>query len=166
VFSGITTEQVREFLSEAMPRLSPKVFRTFSATQLYRKELDSSKVRPESQDNEKKMALMAANAAVAQLLNHQKAIPKKWHETYQKRVEMLQSLKGKKGKSVDKRKQSLKLRLTQMKLNKTWNLGTSLKNYIDPRVSVRFCNNVNYDWKKYYPKTLVTKFAWAEPKSE
>jgi len=166
VFSGITTEQVREFLSEAMPRLSPKVFRTFSATQLYRKELDASKVTPESQDNEKKMALMEANAAVAQLLNHQKAMPKKWQETYQKRVEMLRLLKGKKGKSIDRRKQSLKLRLTQMKLNKTWNLGTSLKNYIDPRVSVRFCSKVNYDWKKYYPKTLVNKFAWAEAKSE
>jgi len=166
VFSGITTEQVREFLSEAMPRLSPKVFRTFSATHLYRKKLDSSKVEPDSQDNEKKMALMEANAAVAQLLNHQKAVPKKWQETYQKRVAMLQSLKEKEGKSVDKRKQSLKLRLSQMKLSKTWNLGTSLKNYIDPRVSVKFCRKVSYDWKKYYPKTLVTKFAWAEAQSE
>jgi DNA topoisomerase-1 len=162
VFSGITTEQVREFLSEAMPRLSPKVFRTFSATRLYRHELESSKVDSESVDNEKKMALMEANAAVAQLLNHQKAVPKKWQETYEKRLQMLRSLKGKEGKSVDKRKQSLKLRLTQMKLSKTWNLGTSLKNYIDPRVSVKFCRKVNYDWKKYYPKTLVTKFAWAE----
>jgi len=78
---------------------------------------------------------------------------------------MLHSLKGKKGKSVDKRKQSLKLRLTQMKLSKTMNLGTSLKNYIDPRVSVKFCRKVNYDWKNYYPKTLVNKFAWAEAQS-
>ena len=163
VFSGITTDQVREFLSEAMPRLSPKVFRTFSATQLYRRELESSKVRSESSDNEKKMALMEANASVAKLLNHQKAIPKKWQETYQKRMLMLRSLKGKEGKSVVKRKQSLKLRLTQMKLSKTWNLGTSLRNYIDPRVSVKFCREINYDWKNYYPKTLVTKFAWAEP---
>jgi DNA topoisomerase-1 len=165
VFSGITTDQVREFLSEAMPRLSPKVFRTFSATELYGQQLESSKVATESPDAEKKMALMEANAAVAQLLNHQKAVPKKWQETYQKRVEMLRSLKGKKGKSVDKRKLSLKLRLTQMKLSKTWNLGTSLKNYIDPRVSVKFCRKVNYDWKNYYPKTLVTKFAWAEAQS-
>ena len=162
VFTGITTDQVREFLSEAMPRLSPKVFRTFSATELYRRELESSKVKPESPDIEKKMALMEANASVAQLLNHQKAVPKKWQETYQKRMEMLRSLKGKKGKSVNKRKQSLKLRLKQMKLSKTWNLGTSLKNYIDPRVSVKYCRKVNYDWKNYYPKTLVTKFGWAE----
>ena len=162
IFSGITTNQVREFLSEAMPGLSPKVFRTYSATHLFREELETSLVKPESQDAEKKMALIEANAAVAQLLNHQKAIPKKWEETYKKRLEMLRSLKGKEGKTIAKRKQSLKLRLEQMKLSKKWNLGTSLRNYIDPRETVRFCRRVDYDWKAFYPKTLVTKFAWAE----
>jgi DNA topoisomerase-1 len=166
IFSGITTDGVREFLSEAMPRLSPKVFRTFSATQLFRQQLEASKVAQESSDAEKKMALMEANAAVAQLMNHQKAIPKKWQETYEKRLDMLRSLKGKEGKAAAKRKASLKLRLAQMKLSKKWNLGTSLRNYIDPRVSVAFCQKVGYDWKSYYPKTLVTKFAWAEEKRE
>jgi len=164
IFSGITTDAVREFLSEAMPHLSPKVFRTFSATQLFRQQLEQSKVTPTSEDSQKKMALMKANAAVAQLLNHQKAIPKKWQETYDKRLQMLKSLKGKEGKSVAKRRQSLKLRLEQMRLNQKWNLGTSLKNYIDPRVAVEFCNKVNYDWHTFYPKTLVTKFAWADTK--
>ncbi len=164
IFSGITTDAVREFLSEAMLRLSPKVFRTFSATYAFRKELDTSDVTAESSDAEKKMALMEANAAVAQLLNHQKAVPKKWEETYRKRLEMLRSLKGKEGKGIAKRKASLKLRLAQMKLNKEWNLGTSLRNYVDPRVSVAFCQKVRYDWKSYYPKALVSKFAWAEQK--
>jgi DNA topoisomerase I len=162
IFSGVTTEAVREFLSEAMPRLSPKVFRTFSATHLFRQELDDAQVGPESADTEKTMALTEANAAVAQLLNHQKAIPKKWQETYEKRLEMLKSLKGKKGKSIAKRKQGLQFRIAQMRLGKNWNLGTSLRNYIDPRVSVEFGKRVNYDWKAYYPKSLITKFAWAE----
>ena len=162
IFSGVTTEAVREFLSEAMPRLSPKVFRTYSATHLFRERLESAKVVPESTDTEKKMTLTEANAAVAQLLNHQKAIPKKWQETYEKRMEMLKSLKGKKGKSIAKRKMGLQFRIAQMRLGKNWNLGTSLRNYIDPRVSVEFCKKVNYDWKAYYPKALITKFAWAE----
>ena len=166
IFSGITTDAVREFLSEAMPRLSSKVFRTFSATQLFRQQLENSKVTAESADTEKKMALTEANAAVAQLLNHQKAIPKKWQETYRKRLDMLRSLKGKKGKSAAKRRQALKLRIAQMRLGKKWNLGTSLRNYIDPRVSVEFCRKVGYDWKAYYPKTLVSKFAWADSKED
>jgi DNA topoisomerase-1 len=162
IFSGITTEAVREFLSEAMPRLSPKVFRTFSATQLFRQELARSKVTPASTEGEKKMALMEANAAVAQLLNHQKAVPKKWQETYEKRLAMLRALRRKEGKAAAKRRQSLRLRLEQMRLSKKWNLGTSLRNYIDPRVSVEFCRRVEYDWHGYYPTTLVAKFAWAE----
>jgi DNA topoisomerase-1 len=162
IFSGVTTDGVRDFLSEAMPRLSPKVFRTFSATQLFREELEKCEVDSSSSGAEKKMALMEANAAVAKLLNHQKAIPKKWQETYEKRVGMLQSLKGKEGKAASKRRQSLRLRLEQMRLSKKWNLGTSLRNYIDPRVVVGFCERVDYDWKAYYPKALVSKFAWAE----
>ena len=75
---------------------------------------------------------------------------------------MLRSLKGKKGKSAAKRRQGLRLRLTQMQLSKKWNLGTSLRNYIDPRVAVEFCQKVGYDWKAYYPKTLVSRFIWAE----
>jgi DNA topoisomerase-1 len=166
IFSGITTEGVREFLSEAMPRLSPKVFRTFSATHLFRLELEASKVTPASTEGEKKMALTEANASVAQLLNHQKAIPKKWQETYEKRLAMLRTLKGREGKAAAERRQSLKLRLEQMRLGKKWNLGTSLRNYIDPRVVVEFCKKVDYDWHAYYPKTLVTKFAWAERKED
>ena len=162
IFSGITTDGVREFLSEAMPRLSPKVFRTFSATQLFRQQLEVSKVTSASGEAEKKMALMQANAAVAQLMNHQKAIPKKWQETYEKRLAMLRTLKGKEGKAAAKRQQSLKLRLEQMRMSKKWNLGTSLRNYIDPRVAVKFCQRVNYDWQSYYPKTLVGKFSWAD----
>lgn len=166
IFSGITTDEVREFLSEAMPRLSPKVFRTFSATQLLKQELEKSHVTSENKETEKRMALLEANAAVAQLLNHQKAIPKKWQQVYRKRLEMLKALKGKRGKSAAKRRQVINLRLAQMRLSKKWNLGTTLRNYIDPRVALMFCQKVGYDWRAYYPKTLVDKFAWAESKED
>jgi len=39
------------------------------------------------------MALIESNATVAQSMNHQKAIPKKWEETYKKRLEMLSNSK-------------------------------------------------------------------------
>jgi DNA topoisomerase-1 len=46
---------------------------------------------------------------------------------------------------------------------RTWNLGTSLKSYIDPRVYVRWGNQVDYDvLERYYPKTLRRKFAWTQ----
>jgi DNA topoisomerase-1 len=49
----------------------------------------------------------------------------------------------------------------------TWNLGTSLKSYIDPRVYHRWGRQVDYDViAKYYPKTLRRKFAWAKEDEE
>jgi DNA topoisomerase-1 len=44
---------------------------------------------------------------------------------------------------------------------RTWNLGTSLKSYIDPRVYYQWGQQVEYDvLARYYPKSLQKKFAW------
>jgi len=44
---------------------------------------------------------------------------------------------------------------------RTWNLGTSLKSYIDPRVFHRWGQQVEYDaLERYYPNALRQKFAW------
>lgn len=44
---------------------------------------------------------------------------------------------------------------------RTWNLGTSLKSYIDPRVYHRWGREVGYDvLAHYYPKALQRRFSW------
>ncbi len=44
---------------------------------------------------------------------------------------------------------------------RTWNLGTSLRSYIDPRVYYAWGKSVDYDIiDKYYPSTLRRKFHW------
>jgi DNA topoisomerase-1 len=48
-----------------------------------------------------------------------------------------------------------------------WNLGTSLKSYIDPRVYYRWGQQVDYDvLERYYPKLLRSKFAWSAVSEE
>jgi DNA topoisomerase-1 len=53
---------------------------------------------------------------------------------------------------------------------RTWNLGTSLKSYIDPRVVYQWGLEVDYDvLERYYPKALRRKYAWVreeEPSGE
>jgi DNA topoisomerase-1 len=45
---------------------------------------------------------------------------------------------------------------------RTWNLQTSLKSYIDPRVYHRWGQSVGYDvLARYYPTTLQRRFSWA-----
>ena len=48
------------------------------------------------------------------------------------------------------------------KASRTWNLGTSLKSYVHPKIVYNWCQKVDYDWKKAYSKTLQRKFAWVE----
>ncbi|TGZ79583.1 hypothetical protein EX30DRAFT_79037 [Ascodesmis nigricans] len=45
--------------------------------------------------------------------------------------------------------------------NKTIALGTSKLNYIDPRLTVMFCNKHNVPLDKFFPKTMRDKFKWA-----
>jgi DNA topoisomerase-1 len=50
---------------------------------------------------------------------------------------------------------------------RTWNLGTSLKAYIDPRVYYHWGEQVEYDvLERYYPKALRKKFDWVRIDSE
>ncbi|MHA2432742.1 MAG: hypothetical protein ACXADO_05885 [Candidatus Thorarchaeota archaeon] len=48
---------------------------------------------------------------------------------------------------------------------RTWNLGTSLRSYVHPKVVYRWCERVEYPWRKVYPTTLQRKFAWVEESS-
>ncbi len=58
----------------------------------------------------------------------------------------------------------LELKIEMMKETKYYNLSTSLKSYIDPRIYLEWSKKVDFDWKKYYPKTLQRKFSWIEKK--
>ncbi|RDE15576.1 MAG: DNA topoisomerase I [Candidatus Thorarchaeota archaeon] len=41
---------------------------------------------------------------------------------------------------------------------RTWNLGTSLKSYVHPKIVYNWSQRVDYDWKKVYSTTLQRKF--------
>ena len=45
---------------------------------------------------------------------------------------------------------------------KEYNLNTSLKNYIDPRIYKKWSEKVEVDWNKIYPKSMQKKFIWVE----
>ena len=68
---------------------------------------------------------------------------------------------------TEKQKEKLKSRMEkiqyQLKLQKEtrdYNLGTSLRNYIDPRIMKIWLDDVELDWKKVYTSTLQRKFKW------
>jgi DNA topoisomerase-1 len=70
---------------------------------------------------------------------------------------------------LKRQKQHDKAASEKMKLNieiqsetRDYNLTTSLKSYIDPRIYYEWGKKVEYNWKNYYPKTLQKKFSWVD----
>jgi DNA topoisomerase-1 len=59
--------------------------------------------------------------------------------------------------------EKLKLQIIAQAETRDYNLGTSMKSYVDPRIYYNWSRKVDYDWRKYYSKTLQSKFSWVDP---
>ena len=62
----------------------------------------------------------------------------------------------------EERIEKLKLQIDLTKKTKDHNLGTSLRNYIDPRIFKSWTDEVNADWEKLYTSALQKKFLWVK----
>jgi len=58
--------------------------------------------------------------------------------------------------------EKLELQIEAQEETRDYNLGTSLKSYVDPRIYYDWSRRVEFDWRKYYSKTLQRKFSWVE----
>jgi DNA topoisomerase-1 len=118
----------------------------------------------------KSYAAKMANLKVAEVANHKRKIPPNFDERVAKKEETVKELKatlarkkkeGKKTESLEARTKKAELDLELMKKTKEYNLGTSLKSYIDPTAYVKWAKKVDFNLEKFYPKTLQKKFSWA-----
>jgi len=170
LFQGIDSKKVSRFLSEKMPKLTAKVFRTWRCTKTVKEELEKSGVTKEDPDYKKNYAAKMANLKVAEVANHKRKIPPTFDQRVTEKETKLKELQnlikakkiaGKKIESLETRLERAKLDLELTKLTKEYNLGTSLKSYIDPTVYVKWAKKVKFDIEKFYPQTLRSKFNWA-----
>jgi DNA topoisomerase-1 len=174
LFEGVDSKKVARFLSEKIPKLSAKVFRTWKCTTTLESSLkaatDGKKVTKDSPDYKKNYYAKLANYEVAVVANHKKKVPPTFDQRLEKKEANLKNLQaqlevkkaaGKKTESLEARIDKAKLDLELTKLTKEYNLGTSLKSYIDPTAYVKWAKKVKFDIEKFYPKTLRNKFSWA-----
>ena len=154
-----------------MPKLTAKVFRTWRCTKTVREELEKSGVVKEDPDYKKVFAAKMANFKVAEVANHKRKVPPTFEQNLAKKEANLKKFEqelvvkkaaGKKTETLEKRIDKAKLRHCKLtKLTKEYNLGTSLKSYIDPTAYVKWAKKVHFDIEKFYPQTLRNKFSWA-----
>ena len=226
IFPDVRSRSVNAFLSEIMPGLTAKVFRTYHASSTVRRYLSQSKVSRKDPDWKKKNVAKRANLQAAVVCNHTKQVPKGWtnrlkrfrerqqqvnarvakaKENLSQRQERLKALVAKQQDKLDQLKaqgkpiprgknrpysgsiaaarrsvETAKQRIARAvdakakvkdhvdlaKKTRTWNLGTSLKSYIDPRIYRDWGRQIDFDWKDYYPKTLQRKFVWIDQDDE
>ena len=170
LFEGVDSKKVSRFLSQKLPGLTAKVFRTWRCTETVKKELARSPVKKEDPVHLKKFHAKMANLKVAEVANHKRMVSPKFEERLAKKEEKLKEMKaqlkqkkaeGKKTVSLETRIEKKKLDIDLTKRTKEYNLGTSLKSYIDPTAYVKWARKVDFDLEKFYPKTLRNKFSWA-----
>jgi DNA topoisomerase I len=188
IFDNINSSKVNSFLrkidSTNVPGLTAKVFRTYLATKIVKEALKNPPLDVNKRASESKKIYVAkiANLKAAIACNHKKGIDpnnpaskkalERFAESIYKKEEAIEKIKNdilsKKWKT-EKQKNKLESRIEkiqyQLKLQKEtrdYNLGTSLRNYIDPRIMKNWLDYVELDWKKIYTTTLQRKFKWIE----
>jgi len=178
LFEGVDSKKVSRFLNKKMPRLTAKVFRTWRCTKTVKEELAKSGMTKEDPVYLKKFHAKMANLKVAEVANHKRKVPPNFDERLAKKEAKLEELEAKleEKKAEGKKTDSLVTRIEKTKLDneltrltKEYNLGTSLKSYIDPNAYVKWAQSVDFDLEKFYPQTLRKKFSWAlesEPETE
>src|ERR687891_118434 len=188
IFDRITSSKVNIFLRNVDPKnvpgLTAKVFRTYIATKTVKEELSDPKIKVDknSSEMEKIYLTKMANLKAAITCNHKKGIdPKnpasrkaleKFEEALRNKEESIKRIRSdiaaKKWKTeiqkkrLEDRLEKLEMQLKLQKETRDYNLGTSLRNYIDPRVMRAWLNYVQLDWRKIYTTTLQRKFKWVD----
>jgi DNA topoisomerase-1 len=188
IFEDITSSKVNKFLrsidNDNLPNLTAKVFRTYIATAIVKEHLSAPILKVNKNGSEFKKIYIAkiANLQAAITCNHKKGIDpknpaskKSWEKFEQsvtnkkEKINQIElELKDKKWKTElqklkkEQRLEKLEFQLKLQQETKDYNLGTSLRNYIDPRVFKSWCEYVNLDWTKIYTSTLQKKFKWIE----
>jgi len=157
IFHDVNSGMVNGFLSSIVPGVSAKVFRTYHATAKAEEALHSRDVKG-ADDIDKLYHAKEANLKVAIFCNHQRTPPKTWEQSLEKKRQKVNEAKA--ARPEDKRVRKLIMELDFFIRTKNYNLNTSLKNYIDPRVYKSWCDTIGLDWAKIYSKSLQKKFSW------
>jgi len=116
-----------------------ETLKNINKEQPWKKTLDALKKVEPSED--KTDAQKKNNAKKIKTLNEQ---IKKQKEKHKERTEKLQ------------------LQIDLSEKTKDYNLGTSLRNYIDPRIFKAWTNEVGVEWEKLYTAALQKKFLWVQ----
>lgn len=80
----------------------------------------------------------------------------------EKKIKTLKEQIRKKKSSHKEKLEKLNLQVDLTEKTRDYNLGTSLRNYVDPRVVKAWTDEVGAEWEKLYTAALQKKFLWVQ----
>ncbi|MFB5610423.1 MAG: DNA topoisomerase I [Nitrosopumilaceae archaeon] len=90
----------------------------------------------------------------------------KQKQAKEKRIKTLKQTIQKQKQKHKERVEKLKLQVDLATKTRDYNIGTSLRNYIDPRVFKAWTEEVGAEWEKLYTSALQKKFLWVKSENE
>jgi DNA topoisomerase-1 len=115
--------------------------------------------------SKRKNKVMKRREKIKELYAKRKVAKRKRKKTITRRINKERQQLQKDLKRLSKAKEKVdekKTKVTLMKKTKGYNLNTSLKSYIDPRIFYEWGKDIGFDWKLHYPKALQRKFSWVD----
>lgn len=157
-------KRLKEKMKEIDVRFKDRLYKKEKALNEERRKMDEIKeiiekrrIEGKSIDSLKERLIKKKNK-IEKLENSIRKMKNEW-EIYRKRmINRLDELKAR----YWKRLEEIRIQVEIQRETRDYNLGTSLKSYIDPRVYYEWGERVGYSWREYYPATLQRKFSWVE----
>jgi len=168
IFDRITSRHVNAYYSGIVKGLTAKVFRTYLSSSVVNEYLKNHDTIKKKSANEKLYHAKLANLEAAKKCNHKRTIPKTFDSAVQKKKDTLKKVKNSTPKTAKQKKtkkdriEKIKLQIDLVEKTRDYNLGTSLRNYIDPRVFKAWTDEVGAEWEKLYTAALQKKFLWVK----
>jgi len=86
----------------------------------------------------------------------------KQKEMKNKQIKKIKAIIKKKKANHVMRIEKLQLQIDLTQKTRDYNLGTSLRNYIDPRIFKTWTDEIGAEWEKLYTSALQKKFLWVK----
>ena len=86
----------------------------------------------------------------------------KQKEIKNERIKKIKTVIRKRKVKHTERIEKLELQINLTEKTRDYNLGTSLRNYIDPRIYKTWTDEVGAEWEKLYTSALQKKFLWVK----
>ena len=159
-------KRIKEKLGELEKRYNERLYKKEMMLNGERKKIDEIKEMVEKRrggGKNVKVLKEKLNRVRAKIETLKKAINKLKMERDVYRKRMLNRLDELKDRYKN-RLEELRIQVEIQRETRDYNLATSLKSYIDPRVYYEWGERIGYSWRDYYPATLQRKFSWVEAK--